>query len=130
LKRQLSQFLQDQCRAELASGCRKAERQKEQLEREISSRERQLEASAARKVKAGAKERDEALKAGWMKLRRIALLERLFIDARGRTGGDNRGNFLRSFAPRLRLSSGSAKTPMGRDILEPIGQQGQHDLGD
>ena len=38
-----------------------AERQKEELEGELASRELQLEAAAARKVKAAAKERDEAL---------------------------------------------------------------------
>ena len=38
-----------------------AERQKEQLKREIASCKLQLEAAAARKVEAAAKERDETL---------------------------------------------------------------------
>jgi len=81
IKRQLAQFFK--INPGEYERLQEAERQKEQLEREIASRELQLEAAAARKVKAAAKERDEALQ-DVQNLRKERLLERLFVDADGR----------------------------------------------
>jgi len=65
--------------------------QKEQLDHQIAHRERQLQADADRKVRTVAKLRDKALEQ-INELRKDRLLERLFIDAEGRPGGDNRGS--------------------------------------
>lgn len=106
-----------------------AERQKVELERELASRERQLEAAAQRKVRAAAKERDEA-QAEVLNLRKKRLLERLFLDADGSAGGDNRGSFFEIFQKQVgyefRLTTGSN----GWDVLEPIDSKGNVLLGD
>jgi hypothetical protein len=81
IKRQLAQFFK--INPDEYERLQEAERQKEQLDREIASRELQLEAAAARKVKAAVKERDEALQ-DVQNLRKERLLERLFVDADGR----------------------------------------------
>ena len=86
-----------------------AERQKEQLKREIASCKLQLEAAAARKVEAAAKERDETLQ-DLQNLRKELLLERLFVDADGRAGGDNRGSFFEIFKHQVGVSSASPRT--------------------
>ncbi|MCT0204206.1 hypothetical protein KQ302_03610 [Synechococcus sp. CS-602] len=127
LKRQLSQF--SKINPDEYERLQEAERQKEQLEREIATRERQLEASAARKVKLVAKERDEALKQV-DELRKDRLLERLFIDAEGRTGGDNRGSFFEIFRSQVGAEFRLSKDANGRDILEPIDSKGSTILGD
>jgi hypothetical protein len=94
LKRQLQEF--SKINPDEYERLQDAERQKVELERELASRERQLEAAAQRKVRAAAKERDEA-QAEVLNLRKERLLERLFLDAEGRAGGDNRGSFFEIF---------------------------------
>ena len=111
------------------SASRTPNAKKVELEREQASQERQLEAAAQRKVRAAAKERDEA-HAEVLNLRKERLLERLFLDADGRAGGDNRGSFFEIFQKQVgsefRLTTGSN----GRDVLEPIDSKGNVLLGD
>lgn len=127
LKRQLAQF--SKINPDEYERLQEAERQKVQLEREIASRERQLEAAAARKVKAVAKERDDAL-AEVQQLRKDRLLERLFIDAEGRPGGDNRGSFFEIFKQQVGSEFRLIKDGNGRDVLEPIDSKGNVLLSD
>jgi hypothetical protein len=127
LKRQLQEF--SKINPDEYERLQDAERQKVELERELASRERQLEAAAQRKVRAATKERDEA-QAEVLNLRKERLLERLFLDAEGRAGGDNRGSFFEIFQKQVgsefRLTTGSN----GRDVLEPIDSKGNVLLGD
>ena len=127
LKRQLQEF--SKINPDEYERLQDAERQKVELERELASRERQLEAAAQRKVRAAAKERDEA-QAEVLNLRKERLLERLFLDAEGRAGGDNRGSFVeivqKQVGSEFRLTTGSN----GRDVLEPIDSKGNVLLGD
>jgi len=127
IKRQLAQF--SKINPDEYERLQEAERQKEQLEREIASRELQLEAAAARKVKAAAKERDEALQ-DVQNLRKERLLERLFVDADGRAGGDNRGSFFEIFKHQVGGEFRLTKDSAGRDLLEPIDSKGNVLLGD
>jgi len=127
LKRQLAQF--SKINPDEYERLQEAERQKVQLEREIATRERQLEAAAARKVKAVAKERDDAL-AEVQQLRKDRLLERLFIDAEGRPGGDNRGSFFEIFKQQVGTEFRLTKEGNGRDVLEPIDSKGNVLLSD
>lgn len=127
IKRQLAQF--SKINPDEYERLQEAERQKEQLEREIASRELQLEAAAARKVKAAAKERDEALQ-DVQNLRKERLLERLFVDADGRAGGDNRGSFFEIFKHQVGSEFRLTKDGAGRDLLEPIDSKGNVLLGD
>lgn len=127
LKRQLAQF--SKINPDEYERLQEAERQKEQLEREIANRERQLEAAAARRVKTVAKERDEAL-AKVQELRKDRLLERLFLDAEGRSGGDNRGSFFEIFKQQVSGEFRLARDSHGRDVLEPIDSKGNVLLGD
>jgi hypothetical protein len=127
LKRQLAQF--SKINPDEYERLQEAERQKVQLEREIATRERQLEAAAARKVKAVAKERDDAL-AEVQQLRKDRLLERLFIDAEGRPGGDNRGSFFEIFKQQVGSEFRLTKDGNGRDVLEPIDSKGNALLSD
>ncbi|WP_143593603.1 hypothetical protein [Synechococcus sp. 1G10] len=127
LKRQLSQF--SKINPDEYERLQEAERQKVQLEREIATRERQLEAAAARKVKAVAKERDDAL-AEVQQLRKDRLLERLFVDAEGRPGGDNRGSFFEIFKQQVGSEFRLTKDGHGRDVLEPIDSKGNALLSD
>jgi hypothetical protein len=127
LKRQLAQF--SKINPDEYERLQEAERQKVQLEREIATRERQLEAAAARKVKAVAKERDDAL-AEVQQLRKDRLLERLFIDAEGRPGGDNRGSFFEIFKQQVGSEFRLTKDGNGRDVLEPVDSKGNALLSD
>jgi DNA repair exonuclease SbcCD ATPase subunit len=127
IKRQLAQF--SKINPDEYERLQEAERQKEQLEHEIASRELQLEAAAARKVKAAAKERDEALQ-DVQNLRKDRLLERLFIDAEGRPGGDNRGSFFEIFKQQVGSEFRPTKDGNGRDVLEPIDSKGNALLSD
>jgi hypothetical protein len=127
LKRQLAQF--SKINPDEYERLQEAERQKVQLEREIATRERQLEAAAARKVKAVAKERDDAL-AEVQQLRKDRLLERVFIDAEGRPGGDNRGSFFEIFKQQVGSEFRLTKDGNGRDVLEPIDSKGNALLSD
>jgi hypothetical protein len=127
LKRQLSQF--SKINPDEYERLQEAERKKEELEREIATRERQLELAAARKVKQMAKERDEALRQV-DDLRKDRLLERLFIDAEGRPGGDNRGSFFEIFRHQVGGEFRLTRDQHGRDMLEPIDSSGSAILGD
>ncbi|TVS06913.1 MAG: hypothetical protein EA413_02450 [Cyanobium sp. PLM2.Bin73] len=107
-----------------------AERQKNnRLEREIANRERQLQLSADRKLRTVAKERDEALRQ-IDELRKERLLERLFVDAEGRPGGDNRGSFFEIFKQQVGAEFRLEKDASGRDALVPIDSKGNPLLGD
>jgi len=100
-----------------------AERKREELERQVAERERQLNDANRRKVLNVEKERDDA-RAQVLNLRKERQLERLFIDAEGRVGGDERGNFFDTFVTlcggHFQLVSGE-----GRERLEPIDGKGQ-----
>ncbi len=88
-----------------------------------------MEEASAKKVAAVAAERDEA-RAQVLQLRKDRLLERVFSQAEGRTGGDRRGTFFDIFKGQLgecfRLATGKD----GRDVLEPLDAQGKPLLGD
>ncbi len=127
LRRQLAQF--SKINPDEYERLQEAERQKVQLEREIAHRERQLQANADRKVRNVAKERDDALRQ-IEELRKERLLERLFFDAEGRTGGDNRGSFFDIFKQQVGREFRLVKDGNGRDRLEPIDSKGNVLLGD
>jgi hypothetical protein len=127
IKRQLAQF--SKINPEEYERLKEADRQKEQLEREIAHRERQLQADADRKVRTVAKQRDKALEQ-ISELRKERLLERLFIDAEGRPGGDNRGSFFDIFKQQVGREFRLVQEASGRDRLEPIDSKGNVLLGD
>ncbi|MGL6133327.1 MAG: hypothetical protein ACRC1L_03965 [Prochlorococcaceae cyanobacterium] len=127
MRRQLAQF--SKINPDEYERLQETERQKVQLEREIASRERQLQANADRKVRTVAKERDDALRQV-EELRKDRLLERLFIDAEGRPGGDNRGSFFDIFKQQVGGEFRLVKEGNGRDRLEPTDSKGNVLLGD
>lgn len=127
LKRQLAQL--SKINPEEYERLKEADRQKQELEREIANRERQLQLSADRKVRTVAKERDEALRQ-IDELRKERLLERLFVDAEGRPGGDNRGSFFEIFKQQVGSEFRLEKDASGRDALVPIDSKGNPLLGD
>lgn len=127
MRRQLSQL--SKINPEEYERLKETERQKTELEREIANRERQLQASADRKVRTVAKERDEALRQV-DELRKDRLLERLFIDADGRPGGDNRGSFFDIFKQQVGAEFKLERDSNGRDRLVPIDSKGNPLLGD
>ncbi len=73
-----------------------AERKREEFERQVADRERQLNEANLRRVRSVEKERDEA-RSQVQNLRKERLLERLFSEAEGRVGGDERGTFFDTF---------------------------------
>ena len=73
-----------------------AERKREEFERQVGERERQLNEANIRRVRSVEKERDEA-RSQVQNLRKERLLERLFSEAEGRVGGDERGTFFDTF---------------------------------
>ena len=127
LRQQLNRF--SEINPEEYSRLQEAERQKQILEQQMELRERQMEEASAQKVAAVAAERDEA-KQQILQLRKDRLLERVFSQAEGRTGGDARGTFFDIFKGQLgtcfRLSTGGD----GKDVLEPLDSQGKPLLGD
>lgn len=127
LKRQLTQL--SKINPEEYERLKEAERQKEGLEREIANRERQLQQAADRRVRAVARERDQAL-SQVEALRKDRLLERLFIDAEGRPGGDNRGSFFEIFKQQVGGEFKLEKDARGRDRLVVIDAKGNPLLGD
>jgi hypothetical protein len=127
MRRQLAQF--SKINPDEYERLQEAERQKVQLEREIAHRERQLQANADRKVRTVAKERDDALRQ-IEEIRKERLLERLFLDAEGRSGGDNRGSFFDIFKQQVGGEFRLVKDGNGRDRLEPIDSKGNVLLGD
>lgn len=127
VKRQLGQF--SKINPEEYERLKEADRQKEQLEHQIAHRERQLQADADRKVRSVAKQRDKALEQ-INELRKERLLERLFIDAEGRPGGDNRGSFFDIFKQQVGGEFRLEQDANGRDELVPIDSKGNPLLGD
>ena len=127
LRQQLNRF--SEINPEEYARLQQAERQKQVLEQQMELRERQMEEASAQKVAAVASERDEA-RQQILQLRKDRLLERVFSQAEGRTGGDARGTFFDIFKGQLgtcfRLSSGGD----GKDVLEPLDSQGKPLLGD
>lgn len=100
-----------------------AERKREEQERQWNLREQELNNANRRRVQAVEKERDDAREQA-LSLRKERLLERLFIDAEGRVGGDERSSFFDTFCKlcggQFRLSHSE-----GRERLEPIDAAGQ-----
>lgn len=127
VRRQLTQL--SKINPEEYERLKEADRQKAELETEIANRERQLQLSAERKVRTVAKERDAAL-AQVEEIRKERLLERLFIDAEGRPGGDNRGSFFDIFKQQVGGEFKLHKDGNGRDQLVPIDSKGNPLLGD
>jgi len=100
-----------------------AERKREEFERQVAERERQLNEANLRRVRSVEKERDEAREQA-LSLRKERLLERLFIDAEGRVGGDERSSFFDTFC---KLCGGQFRlaTSEGKERLEPVDAAGQ-----
>ena len=100
-----------------------AERKREEQERQWNLREQELNNANRRRVQAVEKERDDAREQA-LSLRKERLLERLFIDAEGRVGGDERSSFFDTFC---KLCGGQFRLSQieGRERLEPIDGAGQ-----
>ncbi|MCP9819852.1 hypothetical protein KBZ18_10140 [Synechococcus sp. Cruz-9H2] len=105
------------------------ERQKQELERQIQQRESQLSDAHTRRVRTVEKERDDA-RQQILDLRKERLLERLFHDAEGRVGGDDRGSFFEIFKAQCGTMFRLAKDKTGRDQLEPIDHDGNPLIGE
>jgi len=100
-----------------------AERKREEFERQVGERERQLNEANLRRVRSVEKERDEA-RCQVQNLRKERLLERLFSEAEGRVGGDERGTFFDTF---VTLCGGHFQLAEvdGRERLLPVDGKGQ-----
>ena len=100
-----------------------AERKREEFERQVGDRERQLNEANLRRVRSVEKERDEA-RSQVQNLRKERLLERLFSEAEGRVGGDERGTFFDTF---VTLCGGHFQLGdvEGRERLLPVDGKGQ-----
>jgi hypothetical protein len=100
-----------------------AERKREEFERQVADRERQLNEANLRRVRSVEKERDEA-RCQVQTLRKERLLERLFREAEGRVGGDERGTFFDTF---VTLCGGHFQLGDvdGRERLLPVDGKGQ-----
>jgi hypothetical protein len=100
-----------------------AERKREEFERQVGERERQLNEANLRRVRSVEKERDEA-RSQVQNLRKERLLERLFREAEGRIGGDERGTFFDTF---VTLCGGHFQLGDvdGRERLLPVDGKGQ-----
>ncbi|MFU8886627.1 MAG: hypothetical protein ACNA8O_14365 [Cyanobacteriota bacterium] len=100
-----------------------AERKREEQERQWNLREQELNNANRRRVQAVEKERDDAREQA-LSLRKERLLERLFIDAEGRVGGDERSSFFDTFC---KLCGGQFRLGQseGRERLEPVDAAGQ-----
>jgi hypothetical protein len=100
-----------------------AERKREEFERQVADRERQLNEANLRRVRSVEKERDEA-RSQVLNLRKERLLERLFSEAEGRVGGDERGTFFDTF---VTLCGGHFQLGEvdGRERLLPVDGKGQ-----
>ena len=100
-----------------------AERKREEFERQVAERERQLNEANIRRVRSVEKERDEA-RSQVQNLRKERLLERLFREAEGRIGGDERGTFFDTF---VTLCGGHFQLGEvdGRERLLPVDGKGQ-----
>jgi hypothetical protein len=100
-----------------------AERKREEFERQVGERERQLNEANLRRVRSVEKERDEA-RSQVLNLRKERLMERLFSEAEGRVGGDVRGTFFDTF---VTLCGGHFQLAEvdGRERLLPVDGKGQ-----
>jgi hypothetical protein len=100
-----------------------AERKREEFERQVGERERQLNEANLRRVRSVEKERDEA-RSQVLNLRKERLMERLFSEAEGRVGGDERGTFFDTF---VTLCGGHFQLGEvdGRERLLPVDGKGQ-----
>jgi len=100
-----------------------AERKREEFERQVGDRERQLNEANLRRVRSVEKERDEA-RSQVQNLRKERLTERLFSEAEGRVGGDERGTFFDTF---VTLCGGHFQLGEvdGRERLLPVDGKGQ-----
>jgi len=100
-----------------------AERKREEFERQVGERERQLNEANLRRVRSVEKERDEA-RSQVQNLRKERLMERLFSVAEGRVGGDERGTF---FDTCVTLCGGHFQLGDvdGRERLLPLDGKGQ-----
>jgi hypothetical protein len=100
-----------------------AERKREEFERQVAERERQLNEANLRRVRSVEKERDEA-RSQVLNLRKERLMERLFSEAEGRVGGDERGTFFDTF---VTLCGGHFQLGDvdGRERLVPVDGKGQ-----
>jgi hypothetical protein len=100
-----------------------AERKREEFERQVGERERQLNEANLRRVRSVEKERDEA-RSQVQNLRKERLMERLFSEAEGRVGGDERGTFFNTF---VTLCGGHFQLGEvdGRERLLPVDGKGQ-----
>jgi hypothetical protein len=100
-----------------------AERKREEFERQVGDRERQLNEANIRRVRSVEKERDDA-RSQVQNLRKERLLERLFSEAEGRVGGDERGTFFDTF---VTLCGGHFQLGDvdGRERLLPVDGKGQ-----
>ena len=100
-----------------------AERKREEFERQVGERERQLNEANLRRVRSVEKERDEA-RTQVQNLRKERLMERLFSEAEGRVGGDERGTFFDTF---VTLCGGHFQLGEvdGRERLLPVDGKGQ-----
>ena len=100
-----------------------AERKREEFERQVADRERQLNEANLRRVRSVEKERDE-VRAQVQNLRKERLMERLFLEAEGRVGGDERGTFFDTF---VTLCGGHFQLGEveGRERLLPVDGKGQ-----
>jgi hypothetical protein len=100
-----------------------AERKREEFERQVGERERQLNEANLRRVRSVEKERDEA-RSQVQNLRKERLMERLFSEAEGRVGGDERGTFFDTF---VTLCGGHFQLAEvdGRERLLPVDGKGQ-----
>lgn len=99
------------------------ERKREEQERQWNLREQELNNANRRRVQAVEKERDDAREQS-LSLRKERLLERLFIDAEGRVGGDERSTFFDTFC---KLCGGQFRLSQleGKERLEPVDGAGQ-----
>ena len=100
-----------------------AERKREEFERQVGERERQLNEANLRRVRSVEKERDEA-RSQVQNLCKERLMERLFSEAEGRVGGDERGTFFDTF---VTLCGGHFQLGEvdGRERLLPVDGKGQ-----
>jgi hypothetical protein len=99
-----------------------AERKREEFERQVGERERQLNEANLRRVRSVEKERDEA-RSQVQNLRKERLMERLFSEAEGRVS-DERGTFFDTF---VTLCGGHFQLGEvdGRERLLPVDGKGQ-----
>ena len=100
-----------------------AESKREEFERQVADRERQLNEAILRRVRSVEKERDET-RSQVQNLRKEPLLERLFREAEDRVGGDERGTFFDTF---VTLCGGHLQLGEvdGRERLLPVDGKGQ-----